>query len=340
MGAGDLTAEIAALLAAGESRSGDVALEPCSAGGNNRVFRVTGAGSPLIAKWYFTHASDTRDRLEAEYAFLAYASLRLGLDCVPRPVARDPAARLALYELIEGRKLGAAEIGEREVAAALAFVKALNGPGRAALAAGLPDASEACFSLRDHFAMVERRIARLDGIPDAEPIDRDARGFAREMSERWPGIAARIEASLGTLGIAPDTALPPGDRCVSPSDFGFHNAIAAPDGRLVFIDFEYAGWDDPAKLVNDFFCQPAVPVADHHYDAFVAGAMAYSPDASRLAARARIMRPIFAVKWCCIILNDFLPAAAERRRFADPAFDARARKAVQLALARQRFLAI
>ena len=64
---------------------------------------------------------------------------------------------------------------------------------------------------------------------------------------------------------------------MSPSDFGFHNALATPGGRLVFIDFEYAGWDDPAKLANDFFCQPAVPVDARFYDDFVARAMTFSP---------------------------------------------------------------
>ena len=42
------------------------------------------------------------------------------------------------------------------------------------------------------------------------------------------------------------------DKCLSPSDFGFHNVIVEKDKILRFIDFEYAGWDDPAKMVSDF----------------------------------------------------------------------------------------
>jgi len=51
-------------------------------------------------------------------------------------------------------------------------------------------------------------------------------------------------------------ALPADETCLSPSDFGFHNALVDPSGALSFLDFEYAGRDDPAKPVSDFFCQP------------------------------------------------------------------------------------
>ena len=54
------------------------------------------------------------------------------------------------------------------------------------------------------------------------------------------------------------------ESVLSPSDFGFHNALLGPDGKLCFIDFEYAGWDDPAKLICDFFCQPQTPVPQAH----------------------------------------------------------------------------
>ena len=55
-----------------------------------------------------------------------------------------------------------------------------------------------------------------------------------------------------------DTLLPE-HRCISPSDFGFHNAIKTLDG-VKFIDFEFAGWDDPCKALIDFMLQPKVPI--------------------------------------------------------------------------------
>ena len=42
------------------------------------------------------------------------------------------------------------------------------------------------------------------------------------------------------------------DLQISPSDFGFHNALRTNTGP-VFFDFEFSGWDDPAKTIIDFF---------------------------------------------------------------------------------------
>ena len=43
------------------------------------------------------------------------------------------------------------------------------------------------------------------------------------------------------------------EKTVSPSDFGFHNCLRNLDGNLIFFDFEYFGWDDPVKLISDFY---------------------------------------------------------------------------------------
>ena len=42
------------------------------------------------------------------------------------------------------------------------------------------------------------------------------------------------------------------DLCVSPSDFGFQNTLISKN-IVYFIDFEYAGLDDPVKCILDFF---------------------------------------------------------------------------------------
>jgi hypothetical protein len=339
MGAHALSDEIAALLAAGEHSADGITLERCATGGNNRVFLVVTRDRRLIAKWYFTHQADNRDRLRAEYAFLSYAQA-LGLSCIPHPICSDPEARLALFEFVDGRKLAAAEVGEEEVNAALEFFLALNLPAHRELAKGLTNASEACFSLTDHFDMVDARLARLDGITPESNVDCEAQNLATKMRSKWSQLKELMKHNALSLGLDPSAELPLADRCISPSDFGFHNALMTPDGTLVFIDFEYSGWDDPAKFANDFFCQPAVPMNVSLYDAFLDRAMKFSANAAALANRARLMRPIFQMKWCCIILNDFLPIAAQRRRFADPMIDIGHRKLAQLELAHNRFSAI
>ena len=130
------------------------------------------------------------------------------------------------------------------------------------------------------------------------------------------------------------TSWPRRDRCVSPSDFGFHNALLGTDGTLKFIDFEYAGWDDPAKTICDFFCQPELPVPKSCQALFHDEIADLMEPPGRFRLRVELLLPVYRLKWCCIMLNDFLPAGNDRRRFAGTIADAE-QKWRQLEKARQ-----
>lgn len=318
----------ALLVRAGASASA-LEIEPCAAGGNNRVYSVTADGRRFIAKRYFSNLSDPRDRIGAEYAFLEYAA-GIGLGCVPRPLAIDREAGLALYEFVEGRRLEPRELAASHVEQAFEFFRVLNRAGNRKRAAGLPTASEACFSIDEQLALVEGRVARLAGIERHSELDAAAFEFSIRLASAWQALKAGVQAKAARRGMDATAPLAPEHRCVSPSDFGFHNALVRPSGKLVFIDFEYSGWDDPAKMVGDFFSQPAVPVPAAHFERFLAGAVEFSDGAEQLADRARLLLPVFRVKWCCIVLNAFLPELLARRKFADPGLDEAGRKRAQL----------
>ena len=49
---------------------------------------------------------------------------------------------------------------------------------------------------------------------------------------------------------------------------------------------------------------------------FFSGAIAASPVGAGLKWRIRLVYPLFALKWCTILLNEFVPEEAERRMFA------------------------
>lgn len=326
----ELKTALAVLLGLKQDEGDRLAITPFAASGNNRVFAVTAGERRYAAKVYFRHPADTRDRLQAEYAFLTCA-VRAGIHCVPRPIACDTRHGIGVYEYIEGRKLGAAEIDTDCVDQAAEFILRLNHATARDASRDLPNASEACFSIAEHFAMVDGRIGRFAGVGAADALDREAREFIGALQARWQLVKAGILRRAQSADI--EAGEPFVERCISPSDFGFHNALATTDRGICFIDFEYAGWDDPAKLVGDFLSHPAVPVEAKHFDRFVDTAMGYSPRPEALATRARILLPVFQTKWCCIILNEFLPDAAQRRRFADPGRDITTRKREQLAKA-------
>ena len=305
-------------------------LRPLSGGGNNRVFEALTDGGRFLLKAYFHHPNDPRNRLRNDYGFTRFAWDN-GVRAVPRPLGADEANRLALYEFVEGRRLAPDEVTADRLDEALAFFLALN--RHRDKAGDLGDASEACFSVREHCAVVARRVDRLQTIRGEEETDRAARELvARELLPRW----GRVEASIfSALGADLNQTLPAAGRCVSPSDFGFHNALLEKNGRLRFLDFEYGGWDDPAKMAGDFFCQVALPAPAERFEPFietVARGLSAPPSFLR---RARFLLPLYRVKWCCIVLNEFLPVDGARRKFAREGEDPAARKVRQLELARK-----
>jgi hypothetical protein len=310
------------------------ALEPVSGGVNNRVYRVECEGAAALLKAYFRHPGDARDRLGAEFAFCRFAWER-GLRSLPRPLACDRSHDLGLFEFIAGRRLSPADLGPEPVRQALDFYRELNRYKAHPAAADLPDASEACFSLAEHLACVERRLAALEQVGGVMPLDREAGAFARgELRAAWRIARDQVVALAARWGLPLDCPIDRrGEGCISPSDFGFHNAILGAEGRLRFVDFEYAGWDDPAKMVCDFFCQPALPVPVAFFEDFAAAAVAGLPQAQRHLQRIRLLLPVYRIKWCCIMLNEFLPVGARRRSFASDQ-DPLQRRRVQLEKAR------
>ncbi|HEY3396243.1 MAG TPA: phosphotransferase [Armatimonadota bacterium] len=299
------TRETLARLLAHAGLAGVPHLEPLTGGANNRVFRVEVGGRKVALKVYFRHPEDLRDRLGAEWAFLSFAWDH-GLRCVPQPLACDRAGNAALYEYVCGERLVSGEVGREELGQALALYRALHRLQPLPEASALPPASEACFTLADHRECVARRVRRL-----AEVTGGEAQSFVREE------LAPACERVAGALeGREAELALPEADHCLSPSDFGFHNALREAGGRLRFLDFEYAGWDDPAKLVGDFFCQPAVPVPPELYPEFAGAVAAELSDPGLHLARCGALLPLYRLKWCCILLNGLLPEGSARRRFA------------------------
>ena len=310
-------------LLAAAGRAGPFAVSPLPGGGNNRVYQVDISGGPVLLKAYFRHPDDPRDRLGNEFGFARFAWDR-GVRSLPEPLVRDPDVGLGLYEYLDGKPILPGGVGGDDVRAAAEFHRAVNQHRHHPDAAALPIASESGFSIVDHVTQVDRRMARLADVGGSSALDREARDLIDgRLVPAWAAVRQRV---IGAEDLVTD-------RCLSASDFGFHNALRTPAG-IRFLDFEYAGWDDPAKLIADFFCQPKVPVDPSHFDAFAAAVAADHPDPPAVVRRARQLGPVCRVKWWCLMLNEFLPVGNQRRMFARGDADRDGRKRDQLARVR------
>lgn len=314
MTGGALSEEVRRAAAALLTQAGCGALQavaPLSGGRNNRVYRLSGAQGVGILKQYEPPAPTGHDRFAAEVAWYRYCQTQ-AIARVPAYWGSDPAARCALFAEAPGRKLRAGEVQPHHVAQAADFLRELNAGRRSATAAALPLAAEAAFSLTEHLQRIDGRIARLRAAPATDDLAVAWQGWLRdELAPTWQELCADLERTCPPA--ARDAVVPAVERCLSPSDFGFHNALVAADGSVRFVDFEYAGWDDPAKVVCDFYWQVDVPAPRDTAWRLLSAAAEISP-----GARERVIQlfAAYGIKWCTIVLNEFLAVERRRREFA------------------------
>jgi Phosphotransferase enzyme family len=295
----------------------DFRFERLSGGRNNRVYRVTDGDASAVLKWYFRHADDQRDRLNAEYLLCEYA-IGCGAKCVATPLARDDASRLAAYSYLDGHRLESGKVETIHVEQAIAFLRLLNERRAANPAGRLPIAAEACFSLQEHVDCVSARVARVQRIAASTDYHRAAVELVDAvLAPALTRCVIQLNAWASKSNASMSAALAVEQRCISPSDFGFHNALISGGGDMSFFDFEYAGWDDPSKLLCDFFCQPEVPAPRETWQAFADLTAELAGDTPLERQRQALLFPLYQLKWCCILLNEFVATDGERRKFAE-----------------------
>ena len=288
------------------------AVVPARRGGNNRIFRVDCVdGHRFALKTYPRIPTDPRNRLATEFAALRFLH-DSGESCVPRPLAADKARNIALYEWIDGVQPPQAD--ESSLMTVMSFLERLHGYRKDPRAETIDAASEACFSAAEIFRQIHGRRKGL-----AEAAGRySALGdyLAESFDPALERVSAWVEKELCTVGIDPETAISRAFRTLSPSDFGFHNMLVTPGGDPYFIDFEYFGWDDPAKLVADFILHPAMTLPPDFATEFrTRSTRLYGRDAV-FDTRLAILLPCYNLRWCMILLNEFHTDRLARRRFA------------------------
>jgi len=310
---------------------GSFELSPLAGGVNNRIFLVH-RDSRIIAilKQYYHSKGDLRDRLSSDYGFSRFL-WDYGIHQIPMPIASDPIHHLALFSYIDGKKIVPSEITEQHIDQVIDFYFAINTYRASEGARLLPDASEACFSLVEHIRLTENRVQNLKKIRGGSETDKRAELFIQdELLPMWERVKYSTSRKAEKANLILGDVIPDGDRRLSPSDFGFHNALADKDGKLFFMDFEYAGWDDPAKMVCDLFCQPQIPIPPRFYPYIIEKIVKDLGNPGMQRQRIEMLLPVYKIKWCCIVLNEFLPRGRSRRAFMKNTLNPEVNKEEQL----------
>jgi len=306
-------------------------LEQIRSGYNNRVFLVTQQNQKFILKIFFSDKKDLHDRFAAETRFLKFCE-EIGLNVAPKLLAQNSDDRASLMSFLDGRKISHEEVSLWHIERCAHFIHALN-VKKQIDSQRLPRAADSSFSLQGHLELVNHRLEHLLALVPSDELDCEFNVFLKsELVPAWQHLLAIRTKKQGAIGDKLSTH----SQCVSPSDFGFHNILFSqtmPEPKLYFLDFEYAGTDDPAKLICDFFSQLQVPVDLKYWRAFIDTAFAGHPELSLICERARFLLPYTRIKWICIALNIFANLPARRRFFAEGStldFDSQRRSKIAL----------
>ncbi|PJF40355.1 MAG: hypothetical protein CUN55_12810, partial [Phototrophicales bacterium] len=225
-----------------------VKVEQIKKGANSQVKKIDIGSDSLIVKKYYRSDEDSRDRFQAEWSFTRFL-WQQDVRQVAEPLACIKQDALAAYKFITGQPI--TEALAEHVSDALQFLAQIN--QHRALAKNIGFASEAGVSAQHYIDGLNARVERLMAQDIKSEVDRQARSFVKAR------LAPRAQSLIKDINF--DVV---GEYCLSPSDYGFHNALATEQGTY-FFDFEYAGWGDPAKLVADFLLQPQVSLSKAYY---------------------------------------------------------------------------
>jgi len=216
----------------------------------------------------------------------------------PQLICTDSIRRCIALEYIDGQRFRDGMPAPAEaITAAVDFFRRLNTCTESAKNLIQQRAAEGFIRITEHLSNVDNRLAGMSISHVADELQSQARILLERVRVEYTNVEAQV-LSLIYKGELVDEL----DRsclCVSPGDFGFHNSILATNG-IVFIDFEFSGWDDPSKTLADFILQPHIPVAAKK-SPLIRGLR--PEQCLNIETRFYALTTILRIKWMCIIMS-------------------------------------
>ena len=278
--------------------------------GNSRIYQLALAnGDKCALKIYPDRQPDHRARLETEFS--ASAILKENDFPVMNAIVKNDDMNWGIYSWIDGAVIE--EPDEAFIDSAANFIERLKILSRETdQFAGFSEASESCLSGEEIERQINERLLKLEAA--------DSQELSVFLTEKFiPVFRSQVKKARENCGHLFEETLSSSFFIPSPSDFGAHNAIRNTAGEIVYIDFEYFGWDDPVKLVSDFYWHPAMDLSDQLRSKWMQRAKNIFADDSSFAERLQAYLPLFGLRWCLILLNEFLPERLRQRIHADQA---------------------
>jgi hypothetical protein len=282
-----------------------LSLEKIEGRANSLVCKIVTNDAVYVSKIY--PQSGGHDRLAAEYNSLKQLK-ELSIPHVQTPVSCDKNLGVAIYNYIDGTKV--LNHSCCDVKQMLSILSELNSQQVKDKFATFNLASNVSLSGHEIELQIRERLISFNNAKD-EYLDlkmfinnKFTTAVDKIISwsqDRWPNSYTE--------------KLPKSELVLSPSDFGFHNAIRSQSGELYFHDFEYFGWDDPVKLIADVSHHAAFELSSEQEQLWLNGCIkiyGYS-----VLERYKTAWPLYGLIWCLIILNEYNSTLWNRRTEAN-----------------------
>ena len=282
-------------------------LELIKGRGNSRIYKLKFSNSEYgVLKIYPDRQLDSRNRIETEFKAINLLE-KAGLS-VPKALAMNTDVNWAVYSWVEG---SARECNDMFIEEAANFIQELEKLSKDNKSLkNVSQASEACLSGAELERQINNRFKLLKSISDEK-----LRIFLDEVF--YPTYINNMKIAKSIMGSHFESCIPLSLQIISPSDFGSHNAIKDLSGKTIFIDFEYFGWDDPVKLISDFYWHPAMNLTEKQQNKWLERIKNIFKNDNDFNKRLSAYLTIFGLKWCLILLNEFLPNRMNQRVHAD-----------------------
>ena len=276
-------------------------------GGNSRILKFkTYDKKILVVKIYPDLQIDNRERLNTE--FLALSELRILKFPVVKPISKNRELNWAIYEFVPGIRIK--NIDKNFINSSLSFAKSLKESIKIIDFTKNILSSQACLSGSEIENQIYNRYEKLIKISNPK-LD----VFLKKDFN--PKFSSYIRRAKSIMNDEYYKNINYSEMTLSPADFGAHNAIRKGNSKIIFIDFEYFGWDDPVKMVSDYIWCPAMNIKKNLKQYWISECIKIFNKDALFLKRLDAYLPLYCLRWNLILLNEFLPSKVINRIHAE-----------------------
>ena len=238
---------------------------------------------------------DKRDRLKREFQGLEIMK-KNGFKNISKILYYNVNLNIIIFKWLYGKK--PVRLDNFDLKQSLNFIKKIKSLSREKVKSFNFDAVESCKSLQDIISQINYKIHDLEKIKSVK--------LKKFLNSRLKPIYLNLskKSKLSKMFKMFYQPIKENLEILSPSDFGFHNSIKKSK-KIIFIDFEYFGKDDPVKLCADFMLHPGMHLKNEQKKNWLKDIIQIFKIDKYFSRRLRFLLPFYAIRWSLIVLNDF-----------------------------------